>query len=378
MPEPCDARLYRVELPMRTSFDHPAARRTTSDSLVLSLDADGVSGIGECAPRAYVTGETTAGVTAALREVDMDALLALLTGVAPEELLERLHRDGFARTFAVTGGNNLICLLETAVLDWLGQQLGLTARQLLPRHDGDPSDGPMRVSQVLDLSIDVEEFLDTRGPFHFVKIKASEDNEHDARTVKTIREHVGEHVTIMVDANMSWTPTSALPYAWRLRKSGADYVEEPLPKGSWAGLRDLRRNGGIGVMLDESVCGADDARIAVESQACDAVNVRVAKNGGALRAARIVDYAKENGLSYQVGVQVAEVGPLINAGRALAFNHPGALTVEAGQSDRFFPEMIVSPRPSVDRGTNTISPAEGAGWGMALNAAADRWLVRDF
>ncbi|UYQ62633.1 enolase C-terminal domain-like protein [Streptomyces peucetius] len=367
---------------MSTSFDHPAARRTTSDSLVLSLDADGVSGIGECAPRAYVTGETTAGVTAALREVDLDALLALLTGAAPAELLERLHRDGFARTFAVTGGNNLICLLETAVLDWLGQRLGLTARQLLPGHDDGPSDGPsdgpMRVSQVLDLSIDVEEFLDTRGPFHFVKIKASEDNEHDARTVKTIREHVGDHVTIMVDANMSWTPTTALPYAWRLRESGADYVEEPLPKGSWAGLRELRRSGGIGVMLDESVCGADDARTAVEAEACDAVNIRVAKNGGTLRAARLVDYARSNGLRYQIGVQVAEVGPLINAGRALAFNHPGALTVEAGQSDRFFPEMIVLPRPAVDRGTNTISPAEGAGWGMALNAAADRWLVRDF
>ncbi|MEU0086114.1 enolase C-terminal domain-like protein [Streptomyces sp. NPDC006274] len=378
MPEPHVARLYRVQLPMRTSFDHPAARRTASDSLVLSLDADGVSGIGECAPRAYVTGETTAGVTAALRQVDMDALLALLTGMAPAELLDRLHRDGFARTFAVTGGNNLVCLLETAVLDWLGQQLGLTARQLLPGHGGGPADCPLQISQVLDLSIDVDEFLDTRGPFHFVKIKASEDNERDARTVKRIRGHVGEHVTIMIDANMSWTPATALPYAWRLRESGADYVEEPLPKGSWAGLRDLRRNGGIGVMLDESVCGEDDARIAVESEACDAVNVRVAKNGGVLRAARLVDYARESGLRYQVGVQVAEVGPLINAGRALAFNHPGALTVEAGQSDRFFPEMIVSPRPAVDRGTNTISPAEGAGWGMALNAAADRWLVRDF
>ncbi|MEC4015050.1 enolase C-terminal domain-like protein [Streptomyces sp. H27-D2] len=363
---------------MRTSFDHPAARRTTSDSLVLSLEADGVSGIGECAPRRYVTGETADSVTSALRRVDLDAVFELLTGVPPQELLDLLRRNGFSTTFQLGGGNNLICLLETAVLDWLGQRLDLGARALLPGHGQGWARGPLLISQVLDLSIEVEEFLATRGPFHFVKIKASGDIERDARTVKSVRGYVGEDVTVMVDANMCWTPTTAVPNAWRLRESGADYVEEPLPKGSWDGLRALRREGGIGVMLDESVCTAEDAHRAVREEACDAFNIRVAKNGGTLGAARLIAYAQAHGLRFQLGVQVAEVGPLINAGRALAFNHPGALTVEAGQSDRFFPDMIVSPRPAVNRGANTISPAEGAGWGMTLNDNAKRWLVPDF
>ncbi|MDH6549750.1 L-alanine-DL-glutamate epimerase-like enolase superfamily enzyme [Streptomyces sp. SAI-208] len=373
------ARLYHVELPMRTPFDHPAARRRTSDSLVLSLTAGGVTGLGECAPRSYVTGETTASVRGALEQLDLGALFARLTGHPPEQTLESLHRDGFARVFGVDGGNNLLCLLETAVLDWLGRSLGAGAQDLLPPGPAAGAGTPatLPVSQVLDLSLDTEEFLATRGPFHFVKIKASDDVEHDARTVRTLRDKLGDDVPVMVDANMSWTPANAVGHAHRLREAGADYVEEPLPKGSWEALRALRRDGGLRVMLDESVCTARDARRAVESGSCDAFNIRVSKNGGPLPAAALVAYARENGIRFQFGVQVAEVGPLINAGRALAFARPDALTVEAGQSDRFFPQMIVAPPPAVDRDTNTLRPAGGTGWGMDLAGHAERWAVRD-
>ncbi|MFF7935710.1 enolase C-terminal domain-like protein [Streptomyces sp. NPDC007940] len=378
VPEAGRARLYHVELPMRTPFDHPAARRTTSDSLVLSLSAGGATGLGECAPRSYVTGETTASVRAALERVDFDALFARLTERPPRELLASLHENGFARTFGIDGGNNLLCLLETAVLDWVGRRLEAGGRDLLP--PGPAEERAARrlpVSQVLDLSLDTEEFLATRGPFHFVKIKASYDVEHDARTVRTLRDKLGDDVPVMVDANMSWTPANAVGHARRLREAGVDYVEEPLPKGSWEALRTLRRDGGVRVMLDESVCTAQDARTAVESGACDAFNIRVSKNGGPLPAAGLVAYARENGIRFQFGVQVAEVGPLINAGRTLAFAHPDALTVEAGQSDRFFPRMIVAPPPAVDRDTNTLRPAGGTGWGMDLAGHAERWAVRD-
>lgn len=128
-------------------------------------------------------------------------------------------------------------------------------------------------------------------------------------------------------------------------------------------------------MLDESLCTPEDARTAVEARACDAFNIRVAKNGGPLRAARLIGHARRHGIAFQIGVQVAEVGPLINAGRALAFCHRDALTVEAGQSDRFFPEMIVSPRPVVDRRANTLAPAPGPGFGMTLNDAAEPWAM---
>ncbi|MFJ9641564.1 enolase C-terminal domain-like protein [Streptomyces sp. NPDC004244] len=378
MPEPATARLYRVELPMAVGFDHPARKRSASDSLVLALDVDGFRGIGECAPRRYVTGETTASVTAALQGLPLEAVAASLRGADPADLLARLLREGAAAVHGLPGGNNLHCLVETALLDLLGKRLGLSGAELVPGGPRDAAAGPpaaLPVSQVLDLSLDTDAFLDTRGPFHFVKVKASYDIAHDVRTVARIRARLGERVPVMVDANMSWTPYEALGHVQALRDAGATFIEEPLPQRAWAELARLRAEGGLPIMLDESVCTLDDARAAVAHGACDALNIRVAKNGGPVAAARLAGFAREHGLGFQIGVQVAEVGPLITAGRALAFRHPDALTVEAGQSDRFFPDMIVSPRPAVDREANTIGPAPGPGFGLELDPRADRWAV---
>ncbi|MFJ4830415.1 mandelate racemase/muconate lactonizing enzyme family protein [Streptomyces sp. NPDC088747] len=372
------ARLYRVALPMSVGFDHPAARRTTSDSLVLALTLDGVRGVGECAPRAYVTGETSGSVSEALRQVPLDKVFARLRTTPARQLLDQLREDGFGPTFGVDGGNNLVCLLETAVLDLIGHQLGLSAGELV--WPGTPEADRVAVSQVLDLSIGAEEFLDTRGPFHFVKVKASQDIERDVRTVTAIRERLGAAVPVMVDANMSWTPATAVPYARRLRAAGMTLVEEPLPRRSWDDLRTLRRETGVRVLLDESVCTLDDARTAVAREACDAVNVRVAKNGGLIASARLIEYARSAGIGFQIGVQVAETGPLINASRALALRAPDALAVEGGQSDRFFSEAdtIVTPRPAVDRTANTIAPAEGTGFALRLRDTAERWAFLDW
>ncbi len=372
-----EARLYHVALPMRVGFDHPAARRRRSDGLVLRLTVDGVDGLGECAPRPYVTGESTDGVRRELQRVPMRRLLERLRTADSTELAALLRRDGFERTFDISGGNNLICLLETAVLDLLGHRLGLGMGELIrPAGPGRPDAGdPLPVSQVIDLGIGVEEFLATRGPFHFVKVKASDDIERDARTVTAVREALGPDVPVMVDANMSWYYDDALHHIKLLAGCGADLIEEPLRKGAWTELRELRLATGVSIMLDESLCSLDDARTAVRTGAADAFNIRVAKCGGLLRSAEIIDFARQHGIGFQVGVQVAETGPLIAAGRALAFRHRDAITVEAGQSDRFFERMIVTPPPAVDRDSNTISPARGAGFGMALDDSAHEWAV---
>lgn len=379
MAEPARATLYRVEAPMAVGFDHPAKRRSTSDSLLLRLEADGVAGLGECAPRAYVTGETAASVTEELRKVSLDAVFARIRAADPAELLAELREKGVADTFGVRGGNNLLCLLEIALLDLLGRGLGLGEKELTPGQSTSVvRPAALPVSQVLDLSLDVEEFLDTRGPFHFVKVKASGDIRRDVATVTAIRTRLGGTVPVMVDANMSWSVADAPGHLAALCDAGADFVEEPLAKGSWAELARLRAGSGLRLMLDESVCTLQDAGWAVRSGACDAFNVRVAKNGGPVTAAKVIGLARRAGLSFQIGVQVAEVGPLINTGRALAFAHPDALTVEAGQSDRFFPEMVVSPRPAVDRSANTVAPPPGPGFGLELNGRAATWSVAHY
>lgn len=374
------ARLFHATLPMRGGFAHPAARRTQSDSLVLHLSLDGVSGIGECAPRSYVTGETTRSVQEALEGLRMEALFDTLRTADSRELLTLLQADGFEKSFGIVGENNLVCLLETAVFDLLGQRLWTGVQEMLATsiHDTAEAVAPVPVTQVIDLEISAEDFLATRGPFHFVKVKASGDIVRDEATVRTIRDRLGPDVPVAVDANMSWTFDDALHNMKILRDHGVDLFEEPLQQGSWAGMRELRRRTGASIMLDESLCTLDQARTAVETEACDAFNIRVAKCGGLINSTKLIDYARQNGIQFQIGVQVAEVGPLINASRALAFVHRDAFTVEGGQSDRFFSSMIVAPAPAVDRTTNTISPVAGPGFGLSLNGSADSYAVLEF
>ncbi|MGW1199775.1 enolase C-terminal domain-like protein [Streptomyces sp. NPDC002536] len=373
-----EALLLHAALPMQVGFDHPAARRRRSESLVLRLTLDGVSGLGECAPRPYVTGETTEGVVEELRRVDLPLLFRRLRDTDAGELAALLLRDGFERTFGIHGGNNLVCLLETAVLDRLGRVLHRPLAALLDGPSPPDGTGPLPISQVMDLGITAERFLATRGPFHFVKIKASGDIGRDVAAVTAVRRALGRHVPVSVDANMSWTTQTAPAHMTALRDCGADLVEEPLPKGSWDALRALRRRTGLAVMLDESLCSPADARAAVAADACDAFNIRVAKCGGPTHSARIIGIARQHGVPFQVGVQVAEVGPLIAAGRALAFRNRDAVTVEAGQSDRFFDPMIVSPAPAVDRTANTVTPTGHDGHGLELNEHAGPYALIEY
>lgn len=368
------AELYHVRMPMAVAFDHSAARRRRSDSLVLRLRLPGAEGVGECAPRRYVTGETCDSVRAELTSTDLRPVFDLLGTEEPDRLLRRTVRDGAAATFGLSGGNNLVCLLELAVLDVLGKRTGRGVAELL----ADPAAGTpdrLPISQVLDLSLGVEEFLATRGPFSFVKVKASNDIERDLRTVRVLRDAIGPGVPVLVDANMSWTPPTATANAARLRAAGATMVEEPLAPRSWRDLRDLRSGTGLAVMLDESASHVRDVRAAVTGDAADAINVRVAKCGGLIASATMIRASRAAGLAFQIGAQAAEVGPLIAAGRHLAFAFPDALTVEAGQSDRQFRTHVVTPAPVVDRAGNTIGPPGAPGLGLTLDDAIDEWLV---
>src|SRR6185437_11028638 len=336
-----EALLYHVSLPMKLGFGHFAASRNISDSVVLKINLDGYIGLGECAPRNYVTGETSIEVCKALINLSLSRVLDILSTLHAEEILNNLKERGFAKTFDISAENNLICLLELAVLDWLGQKLRLPGYMMLPSYNPNCNNKTIKISQVLDQTLSVDEFLANRGPFHFIKIKGDLEHNKDIVNVHAIRKHVGFDIPIMVDANMGWSFDDALLHIKNLRDVGVNFVEEPLAKRSWHDLSKLKRLTGMPIMLDESLCNMDDIKVAIQEKCCDAANIRVAKCGGIFNASKIIEFSRSEGLAFQIGVQVAECGPLINAGRILAANNPDAITVEGGQFDRFFNDMIV-------------------------------------
>ncbi len=85
-------------------------------------------------------------------------------------------------------------------------------------------------------------------------------------------------------------------------------------------LGALRKEIGIPLMLDESLCGYPDAELAAIAArgTADLFNVRLSKCGGLIPSLRIIGLAQRSGLRVQLGCHPGETALLSAAGRHLA------------------------------------------------------------
>ncbi|WP_338930777.1 enolase C-terminal domain-like protein [Streptomyces netropsis] len=359
-------RLHTATVPMATAFDHATRSRRRSESVLVELRVGGVRGWGEGAPRGYVTGETLESTAEAVQACDLAALA------------DRIDWRTFDSTVAsvaaldlpeLVDGPSAAAAVEIALLDAVCRRFDRPLADAL-RVLGAPArlhrTGPASVSLVIHLSRDVASTLDDLGPralaeLRHVKIKVA-DPADAARRLSAARDRLPAGTRVSLDVNGSWSPAEAERVGGEL--TGVAWVEEPLAPRSWPELARLRQRTGLPVMLDESCTGPADLHTAVDTGAADHINVRLSKCGGLFAAARLAARADELGVGCQLGVHVAEVGPLWAAGRALATEWGLWQTVEAGRGDEWFPDRLTRPAFSVDRVRHRVMPLAGPGIGI--------------
>jgi hypothetical protein len=371
---------------MSRPFGHAAYKREASDSVLLRVALAGapeICGIGECAPRVYVTGENAASVAYRCAQLDLSEYLPVFGARDVCDALGRFAAIMPAVETRVVEQSNLCCLLELAIFDLLchvhrrtcveALRDCISVLQLNEKFIAQNDIEELSVSVVIDSAAAQPQIPEAQPPV--VKVKVSNDLDDNLERVRAVRARCGDGIKLVVDANMSWSYDSAILHINALSPFNVFLFEEPLIPRQYSLLRELRRVTGAKLMLDESLVTHADAVAAVEGEACDAFNIRVSKCGGLLPSMRLIEFALTNSILYQIGVQVAEVGPLINASRALGFLYGRHFTIEAGQSDRFFDQFVVSPGPVVDRVTNKIVRPTGYGFGMALNENASAYAI---
>jgi len=152
------------------------------------------------------------------------------------------------------------------------------------------------------------------------KVKVAEQGQRltdDVDRVAAVRDVMGAHARIRVDANGGWTVAEATEALRRLSAYGLEYAEQPCASvEELASLRvALARNGiDVPVAADESIRRAADPMRVVREEAADVIVIKVAPLGG-VRAA--LDIAQECGLPTVVSSALdTSVG--IRAGLALA------------------------------------------------------------
>ncbi|MGQ4331084.1 enolase C-terminal domain-like protein [Streptomyces hayashii] len=359
-------RLHTATVPMAVAFDHATRSRRSAESLLVEVELADVRGWGEGAPRGYVTGETLDGAARAVQACDPTALAERIDWRTFDSAVVSIAQLPLAE---LVDGPSAAAAVEIALLDAVCRCFARPLADVLQVLDPPARvrrEGPTSVSLVIHLSRDVASALDALPPqavaaLRHVKIKVAAPADAVKR-LDQARDRLPVDTRISLDVNGTWSAAEAERIAGEL--TGVAWVEEPLPPRSWAGLARLRRATGLPVMLDESCTGPADLHTAATTGAASHINVRLSKCGGFLAAARLALRADALGIGCQLGVHVAEVGPLWAAGRALATAWGMWQTVEVGRADEWFPTPLTRPAFAVDRSLHRVGPLAGPGTGI--------------
>ncbi len=365
--------VYRVRVPFRTVFSHARASRAETDNVVVEAATDaGVSGFGEGVPREYVTGETPASAMDYLQTLD-PAFLSAGWGSAGEAARAlRTWEEGAEERGGVFPGAAR-CALSLALLDAAGKAWGVGAEALCAEASGAAAARTPERVRYSAVCSGGEPRQVARSCLKFriygfaaVKLKVGWGEERDVALVRLARRVLGRRMDIRVDANGRWDFDTARRLIPRLGRLGVSSVEEPLAPAERGRLPELRRAGGVPVMLDESVRSGAELRRLAEAGACDLVNIRLSKCGGIFASLALAARARASGLGFQMGCQVGESGILSAAGRLFAFLNPDARHLEGSYDRHLLRENLAAEDATFGRG-GWARRLRGAGLGVTVD-----------
>jgi o-succinylbenzoate synthase len=120
-----------------------------------------------------------------------------------------------------------------------------------------------------------------------VKVKVGDPGDVDR--VAAVRDAIGPHGRIRVDANGAWDVDTAVRRIAALAPYDLELVEQPV--ASLEDLAGVRRKVAVPVAADECVRGVDDARRLASLEAADALVVKVQPLGGMAATLGVIDAA---------------------------------------------------------------------------------------
>jgi L-Ala-D/L-Glu epimerase len=277
-------RLHEIALPLRHAFTIALGTTTVQRNLLLELEEDGVTGYGEAAPGVAYGEFTVASMRQALEAARPQIEAATLT--TPPELWDRLLPDLGHNRFA-------LCALDIAAHDLWGKRLHQPVWKLWGLdHSRLPcSNYTIGIDPVEKMVAKMKEF----DGWPIYKIKLGTDD--DLAIVRALRRHTD--AVFRIDANTAWTAEQTIAYAPELKNLGVEFIEQPLPRDDWDGMKRVFAECALPIIADEScLTEADVARCAGHFHG---INIKLTKAGGLTPARRMIDDARRRGLSVMVG-----------------------------------------------------------------------------
>lgn len=380
---------FQIPIALKKPVRHASHMRHANETLVIRcVMDDGSCGWGEGLPRPYVTGETIDSVWRHLEQSDFSPLRDAKYSSAGDASFA-IDAFRFADVAADPGievrecfGNSVRCALELAILDAACRAERISLGDFILQHpaaiDFAMAGDEVFYSGAITSTSPRGQWLSALKmrmfAFRQVKVKVGAEGISDVNLLRRVRRIVGRKVDLRLDANEAWHCEDLASNIAPLNCFEPTSLEQPVPHSEVAGLKQVRSQISVPIMLDESLCCLEDAEHAITGETCDLFNIRLSKCGGISRSLAITALARKHGISYQLGCQVGETGILSAAGRHFACNVPDIRYLE-GSFDRFLVRDALTEQDLTFRYGGKGSRLDGQGLGIDINECRVRQLA---
>jgi L-alanine-DL-glutamate epimerase-like enolase superfamily enzyme len=291
-----------INLPFRYPFTISKGTKTHQPSLIVQLENRGVVGYGEAPAIAYYN------IPVEKMIADLEAKKQFVEKFAftdPERYWHYLHH-------LYPQNNFLVCALDIAAWDLYGK---IRQQPLYKLWNLDAQQAPLTDYTI---GIDTIEKMVQKmqeKPWPIYKIKLGTDQ--DIEIVTALRKHTD--AILRVDANAAWTVNEALAKLPALKDLGVEFVEQPLTKDDWEGMKRLYNESPLPLIADESCVLESDV------QKCHGhfhgINIKLTKCSGITPARRMIAQARTLNMKVMVGsmnestvgsAAIAHLNPLLD------------------------------------------------------------------
>jgi L-alanine-DL-glutamate epimerase-like enolase superfamily enzyme len=307
----------RFDLQLKHPFTISRGSSRVDPVVIVSLEHDGIVGLGEAAPSARY-GESIETV------IDFVSRLNVLRFEDPfqiDAILSEVDAIGSGNYSAKTA-------IDLALHDWIGKKLSIS----LHKYWGLNKEKTPVTS--FTIGIDTPEVLIRKiheaEEYPLLKIKLGGDNDREImRTVRSATKKM-----IRVDANEGWkTKELALERVKWLEQEGVEFVEQPMTASDLAGTAWLRERVNIPLIADENCIRLQD--VPKLQHVFDGINIKLMKCTGLREATKMIHSARACNLKIMMGCMIetsvaitaaAQLSPLIDYadldGNVLITNDP--------------------------------------------------------
>jgi L-Ala-D/L-Glu epimerase len=273
---------YPYSLKFRHPFTISKGTKTHQPTLIVELEHRGVKGYGEAPAIAYYN----IPVEKMIEDLEQKkTMIEKFAFTDPERYWHYLHH-------LIPNNHFLVCALDMAAWDMYGKMRGLPLYRIWK---GDTSNNPITDYTI---GIDTVEKMVAKlkeKPWPIYKIKVGTAD--DIGIVKALRGNTT--AVLRVDANAGWDLETALKLIPQLKELGVEYVEQPLAKDNWEGMKVLYKESSLPLYADEACVYENDVEKCKDH--FHGVNIKLTKCSGITPARRMIKKARELDLKVMIG-----------------------------------------------------------------------------